>query len=70
MTTGAPALGHRFVNYGGTCDLLHHRLGFLLVAVDTKGKFVLTEKELGCLGSVRVMATDASLIFYDPVEIL
>jgi hypothetical protein len=69
VTAGAPAFGHRFVNYRGTCDLLHHLLGFLLVAVDTQGKFVLAEQELGCLGAVRVMATDASFIFYDLVQI-
>jgi hypothetical protein len=57
VTTGAPSFGHRFVNYRGTCNLLHHFLGFLLVAVDTEGKFVFIEKELGCLGAVGVMAT-------------
>jgi hypothetical protein len=70
VTTGAPPLGHRFVNYRGTCNLFHHLLGFLFVAVDTQGKFVLVEKELGCLGAVRVMATDASFIFYDFMQIL
>ena len=69
MTTGAPSFGHRFVNYRGTCNLLHHFLGFLLVAVDTEGKFVFIEKELGCLGAVGVMATDASFIFNDLMQI-
>lgn len=70
VTASAPTLGHGLVNYRGTCDLLHHLFGFLLMAVDTQGKFVLTEKEFRCLGAVRVMAADASFIFDNLVQIL
>ena len=69
MTSGAPALGHRFMNYRGTCNLFHNFLGSLLVAVDTEGKFVFAEKELGFFRAVRVMTADASFIFYDFMQI-
>lgn len=70
VATSASALGHRFVNYRGTGNLFHHFFRFLLVAVDTQGKFVFIEEELGRLGAVRVMTADASFIFNDLVQIL
>jgi hypothetical protein len=40
------------------------------VAIDTEAKFVLSEKELGSVGAVRVMTTNASFIFYYFMQIL
>ena len=63
MTAGAPALGHRFMDYRGAGNLLHDFLGCLFVAVDAEGTFVFVKEKLGCFGTVRVMTTNAAFIF-------
>ena len=70
MTTGAPALGHWFMNHRGTGNSFHDLLGFLLVAVDTQGEFVFVKEELGCFGAMRVMTANAAFIFYDLMQVL
>ena len=70
VTTSTPALGHRFMNYRGTGNLLHNFLGCLLMAVDAEGTFVLVQEKLGCFGAMRVMAAYAAFIFYDLVQVL
>ena len=70
MTTGAPALGHWFMNHRGPGNSFHDLLSFLLVTVDTQGKFVFVKEEFGCFGAMRIVTTNAAFIFYDLVQVL
>jgi hypothetical protein len=52
VTAGAPPFSHRLMDDSGTLYMSHHFLGFLLVAVDTEGKFATLKKVFGFVGAV------------------